>query len=197
MPAAAGTTERHRATFIGGQNGPWRVLRMEAVRGESLEPVGRIAIVDRFLSSPPFQARWILHGVTGHDRYTNHAERASLLERQPTLGRPDATRAALIPIAKSEAWWALAQDERRSVFEDRSDHIRRGLRYLPAIARRLFHGRDLGEPFDFLTWFEYAPKDAGAFEELVGLMRSSEEWRYVVREVDIRLEREDLESEQG
>src|SRR2546428_7160638 len=32
--------------------------------------------------------------------------------------------------------------------------------YLPAIARRLYHCRDLGEPFDFLTWFEYAPADA-------------------------------------
>ena len=46
-----------------------------------------------------------------------------------------------------------------------------------------------GEPFDFLTWFEYAPEDAGAFEDLVGSLRGTEEWTYVEREVDIRLAR--------
>jgi len=45
----------------------------------------------------------------------------------------------------------------------------------------------LGEPFDFLTWFEYAPADAEVFEELVGTLRETEEWTYVEREVDIRL----------
>src|SRR5437588_10839889 len=43
-----------------------------------------------------------------------------------------------------------------------------GLRYVPEIARRLYHCHDLGEPFDFLTWFEYAPTDGEVFEELVG-----------------------------
>ena len=44
---------------------------------------------------------------------------------------------------------------------------------LPRVARRLHHGRDLGEPFDFLTWCEYAPADAPGFEELVdGLLYS-------------------------
>jgi hypothetical protein len=57
------------------------------------------------------------------------------------------------------------------------------------IARRLYHGYDLDEPFDFLTWFEYAPEDAGAFEELVGSLRGTEEWTYVEREVDMRLAR--------
>ena len=64
--------------------------------------------------------------------------------------------------------------------------------YLPAIARRLHHARDLGEPFDFLTWFEYAPEHADAFEALVAELRASEEWRYVEREVDIRCARRPL-----
>ncbi len=55
------------------------------------------------------------------------------------------------PIRKSEAWWSLPQDERRANFEERSRHIATGLKYLPAVARRLLHSRDLGEPFDFLT----------------------------------------------
>jgi chlorite dismutase len=92
-------------------------------------------------------------------------------------------------LSKTLAWWNLSQDERREVLEERSHHIATGLRYLPAIARRLHHGRDLGEPFDFLTWFEYAPQDAGAFERLVALLRATEEWNYVEREVDIRLTR--------
>ena len=89
----------------------------------------------------------------------------------------------------SEAWWALAQDERRAILEERSHHIALGLAALPAVARRLHHGRDLGEPFHFLTWFEYAPADAAAFEALVAALRATEEWRYVEREVDVRLER--------
>ena len=61
--------------------------------------------------------------------------------------------------------------------------------YLPAIARKLHHCRDIGEPFDFLTWFEYAPEHADAFEQLVKTLRASLEWTYVDREVDIRLAR--------
>ena len=64
-----------------------------------------------------------------------------------------------------------------------------GLEYLPAIARRLHHSRDLFEPFDFLTWFEYAPEQSAAFEELVSRLRHTKEWDYVDREVDIRLAR--------
>jgi hypothetical protein len=63
------------------------------------------------------------------------------------------------------------------------------MEYLPAVARRLHHGRELGEPFDFLTWFEYAPEHADAFEEMVRRLRNTGEWRYVEREVDIRASR--------
>ena len=83
----------------------------------------------------------------------------------------------------------MTQDERRAIFEERSHHITLGLKYVARIARRLYHGYDLGEPFDFLTWFEYALGDAEAFEELVGKLRETEEWTYVEREVDIRLAR--------
>ncbi len=57
------------------------------------------------------------------------------------------------------------------------------------MARRLYHGRDLGEPFDLLTWFEYAPQRAPAFEELVARLRQTREWEFVEREVDLRLNR--------
>jgi hypothetical protein len=162
------------------------------VRGEGLPLAAHVAV---FEGAAPVPARgkvaWILRGATSNDRYTTKAEHEVLVARQPALGRPAATTAALIPIRKTDEWWALSQDERRALFEERSMRITTGLAYLPAVARRLHHGRDLGEPFDFLTWFEYAPADADAFEELVRRLRATEEWSYVEREVDIRLTRAD------
>jgi len=132
---------------------------------------------------------WVLRGTTSNTRYTNRSEVEALGARQEMLLRPQATRAALIPIRKTAAWWDLAQDERRAIFEEQSRHIGIGMEYLPAVARRLHHSRELGEPFDFLTWFEYAPEHASAFEEMVRRLRSTAEWRYVEREVDVRLSR--------
>jgi len=174
-------------TFAAGLSGVWRIDRIEAVIGSGLLPAARLAVFEG--SGHPGPATWVLRGVTSNTRYTQRQELDTLATRQEALGRPHATRAALIPIRKTDAWWALAQDERRAIFEDRSRHIGVGLEYLPAVARRLHHCRDLGEPFDFLTWFEYAPEDAGAFEELVRRLRQTEEWRYVDREIDIRLTR--------
>ena len=110
---------------------------------------------------------------------------------QAALGRPEATRAALIPIRKNAAWWNLAQDERRAIFEERSRHIAIGRDYLPAVARRLHHCRGLGGPFDFLTWFEYAADAEPAFDAMLVRLRETEEWCYVEREVDIRLTRDE------
>ena len=172
-------------TFVGGDPGAWRIDRVTPVIGESLPNAARLSILGGLVS--PEGAAWALRGVTGTQRYTTRAEQDALTERQSPLGRPEATQAALIPIRKNDAWWALTQDERRMIFEDRSAHIARSMPYLPAIARRLHHGRDLGEPFDFLTWFEFAPSDALAFEELLGQLRTTEEWQYVDREVDIRI----------
>ncbi len=177
-------------TFAGGATGGWRVDRVEQVRGEGLDRVPRLAVVEGSGAPIPSGARWVLQGVTSNERYATEQEREALLAVQEPLGRPSATRAALIPIKKSVNWWALAQDERRAIFEERSHHIGTGLGYVPAIARRLHHSRDLGQPFDFLTWFEYALTAADAFEELVGRLRATEEWAYVEREVDVRLIRE-------
>jgi chlorite dismutase len=127
--------------------------------------------------------------VAGHERYVTRAERDALAGLQEPLGRPAATRAALIPIRKSEAWWSLTQDERRRIFEERSHHVAIGLGHLPAVARRLHHSRDLGEAFDFLTWFEFSPEAAATFDQLVQKLRATEEWTYVEREIDMRLAR--------
>jgi hypothetical protein len=173
--------------FVGGSEGGWRVTACSPVTGAGLAAVERLRVVEG-PAPDATPARWVLSGVTSNERYVERPERTALVERQQGLGRPGATRAALIPITKSTAWWELTQDERRAVLEERSRHIAVGLDYLPAIARRLHHGRDLGAEFDFLTWFEYAPADAESFEELVGRLRETEEWSYVEREVDLRLE---------
>jgi chlorite dismutase len=171
--------------FQGGGKGQWRVASQSVIAGEALAPVDFIAID---MPAPP--PEWTLSGVVSNLRYTTAHERASLVARQAGLGRTGSRHAALIPIRKSPAWWALAQDERRAIYES-SAHTPIGLEYLPAIARRLHHSRDLGEPFDFLTWFEFAPEEEPAFDNLLARLRATEEWRYVDREIDIRLTRVD------
>jgi chlorite dismutase len=176
--------------FVGAGTGRWRVERLETIAGEPLASASHLDVIEGATSAKRrVDAVWVLRGVTSNERYVDRDEQRQLLSRQELLGRPGSTRAALIPITKSESWWQLAQDERRRIFEESSHHVATGLEYLPEVARRLHHGRDLGEPFDFLTWFEFAPERASAFEELVLRLRATEEWTYVEREIDIRLAR--------
>jgi hypothetical protein len=175
------------ATFIAGEAGAWRISQLTAVSGEGLALASRLDV--RAGISEPAGAVWSLRAVSGHVRYVEKPEKAALDPASPALGRAEATSAALIPIRKSDAWWALPQDERRAIFEERSRHIEGSMKYLPRIARRLYHARELGEAFDFLTWFEFAPEHTAAFDELLAFLRSREEWQFVEREVELRLER--------
>jgi len=167
-------------TFSAGAIGPWHIERIVAVAGEGLPPAERLAVHEEGKETLTSSTAWVLRGMTSHARYTTRAEANLLSARQEALGRAEALQAALIPIRKTETWWALAQDERREIFEEQSRHIAIGLEYLPAVARRLHHSRELGEPFDFLTWFEYASEHAQAFEELVARLRDTQEWRYAI-----------------
>ena len=179
-------------SFIGGvEPGTWRVNEMCIALGQPINDVKFIDVINGE-TTVPHNAAWCLRGITSNERYVIQDEKTQLVAKQPQVGRPEATCAALIPIRKSAAWWNLPQDERRRIFQEGSRHIDIGLRYLPAIARRLHHCRDLGdnEPFDFLTWFEYAANDITVFNKLVSSLRATEEWRYVDREIDIRLIRE-------
>lgn len=180
--------------FTAGDTGDWRITRCEAVRGDGLLAAARLAIATSDLLAPsshqpPSHQPWQLAGFASNVRYVERAEKIALTRVQAGLGRPEATSAALIPIRKSAAWWDLTQEERRDIFETQSHHIADSMTYLPAIARQLYHARDLGQPFDFLTWFEYAPEHADDFERLVAHLRQTPEWTFVEREVDIRLTR--------
>lgn len=175
-------------SFTAGDAGAWTIDQLTAVRGETLAMAARLDVVEGAAGPAPVpDAVWRLRGTTSNLRYTLRKEAAALAAVQEGLGRAQATCAALIPIRKNEAWWALAQDERRAILEEQSRHVALGMDHLPAVARRLHHCRDLGGPFDFLTWFEYAPQDASRFDDLVGALRETVEWTYVDREVDIRL----------
>lgn len=173
--------------FSFGRAGAWSVLSARVVAGPSVAGVGgRLSIADG--RTEP-DATLSIRGVVSNVRYANRAELTELRAAQEGLGRPAATIASLIPISKSDAWWALAQDERRAIFEEQSRHHSIGVRYLPEIARKLYHCRDLGENFDFLTWFEFAPAHETRFDDLLAELRASREWTYVTREIDIRLTR--------
>ena len=177
-------------TMLGGSSGPWRVTDMTAVTGTGLPPVDAIAVAEATPAEPTPPGTWRLRGTGSNHRYATRAELTVLSERQQGLGRAEAACAALIPIRKSAAWWGLAQDERLALFRAGVGHNGIGLDYLPAVARRLLHCRDLGEPFDFLTWFEFAPSQAAAFDEMLRRLRATEEWSFVEREVEIRMERQ-------
>lgn len=180
-------------TFVGGASGSWRVASSVTLAGAPPPALQALEVVSGGLRERPPGATWCLRGIRSNERYVTRTEKESLLAVQAPLGRPQATHAALIPIRKTAAWWALAQDERRRIFEENARHIEIGLRYLPAVARRLYHCRDLGadEPYDFLTWFEFAATDAPAFDTLLAALRASEEWAYVDAEVELRLVRSD------
>ena len=183
-------------SFIGGDTGSWRVAGMEAIVGESLPAARKLEIVSGAETPSDPHAAWVLRGITSNERYVVREERKQIVAKLLGLGRPEATCGALIAIRKNEDWWALTQDERLSIFKEQSHHTRIGLQYFPELARRLHHCRDLSEnePFDFLTWFEYEPAQEAAFNKLVAELRAIAEWKYVEREVDIRLVREDAYS---
>ena len=177
-----------QTTYLAGVKGSWRIDTITPVMGETLPAAERLEIAEAPVATQSAGTAWALRGLTSNIRYTTRAELDLLMHRQEGLGRPGCTRGALIPIRKTSSWWALAQDERRALLA--GSHISIGLDYLPAVARRLHHSRDLGEPFDFITWFEYRPEDSERFEDLVGRLRSTPEWSHVDREVDVRLSRD-------
>jgi hypothetical protein len=74
------------------------------------------------------------------------------------------------------------------ILEEPSHHVAPGLRALPVVARKLHHCRHLSEsgPFDFLTWFEFAPHDGAVFDEPTAALRASPESACVEREVQVK-----------
>ncbi|TAL56046.1 MAG: chlorite dismutase [Nanoarchaeota archaeon] len=191
MDKISGTQINDNLTiFCGGQSGTWKVLSLHTIIGQPLESVNRIEIVNARQFTDTTNYKWLLRGVTSNLRYTTRDEKVILDKTPSILDKPQSTYSVLIPIKKSNEWWSLTQDERRKIFEDKSHHISFSSKYLSVVARKLYHSKDIGEEFDFLTWFEFAPEHSNQFDELVNYLRGTEEWKYVTREIDIRLMRD-------
>lgn len=182
MSEPSGATPMRRQ-FYGSSDGIWRVSRQQAVIGEDIERVSHIA------QHPPAAWAWMLNGITSNLRYTTRQERHSLTAPFADVAPQPTDRAVLIPIRKTAAWWALAQDERLEIYR-RGRHTPIGLDHLPRVRRTLFHCRELGGPFDFLTWFEFDQGYDHGFQQLLDDLRACEEWAYVDREVEFWLEPE-------
>ena len=90
-------------TFVAGALGTWRIDRLATVIGDGLPAAERLTVLEGSEAPAATDAGWVLRGVTSNTRYTNRSEVDALVAGQQGLSRPQATRAALIPIRKTEA----------------------------------------------------------------------------------------------
>jgi hypothetical protein len=173
--------------YIGGTTGSWRVSTIASISGMPLPPVTHIDIAHGALDRAPAGANWVLHCIASNTRFVTREEPRRLPSDPPRMGRFSESCAALVLVRKSRGWWNLGLSEQQQMLEVPSRNIRGRLSFLPAMMRRMQYRTNVREPFDFVTWFEYAPQDASIFDDLVTAMRSSEDWHYVEREIVIKM----------
>jgi len=177
-------------SFIGGKAGEYKINTISTISGSPIALCDFVSIKKETLSdSQRTNSTWVLQGFASNLRYTTRPEKNILDEKPSVLGISENKCLAMIPIKKNSAWWLLTQDERRQILEEDSKHIEIGFKYLATINRQLYHSRDLGEVFDFITWFEFSEENEAQFNELLSKLRSTKEWTFVEREVDIRMTR--------
>jgi hypothetical protein len=172
--------------FSAGSRGPWAIDSVTAIRGQGLGSAVRLDIANASTAMLT-PALWRVRGLTSHAHYTTRAEADVLAAIERPAVRAAGTMAVMIPIRKSDGWWALAQDERRHILAETSQHVALGLAAGDAISRKLYHSRAICEEFDFVTWFEFAAEHAPVFDKLTSQLRATAEWTYVVREVEVRM----------
>jgi hypothetical protein len=181
----------------------YRVEKVVRVRGE---PGIRLAAGSSFVrveiaSRLPGRAEarklgLLMQGVPQHLEYTSRAERDDLTRRsRAPLPAGKDTLAVVIPIRKSAAWWALAQDERNAYFQKQKGHKGHtaiGAEYVDRVYRKLYHTRYAVQTrdHDFITYFEFRREHEGDFKRLLAKLRDvkqNPEWKYVDREYEIWL----------
>jgi hypothetical protein len=181
------TADRDHEAPAGGRITRYVVERVNPVRGPALEGVPSGGEMFR-IESPerPVVPDAPLTGVTTHVVYTSVAARRELAVSPAPESGPVAV---LIPITKSAAWWALAQDERQAHFDRAAGHVAIGLSHSEKIYRRLYHARHLpGAVWDFLTYFEFPRDRTEEFETLLADLRDprkNPEWIFVERETEV------------
>ncbi len=84
-------------TFVGGTAGSWRVEGMRILVGQALPTVPRLSVFEGDQTTTAEGSSWLLRGMPSYERYVHKMERSALAVQQAQLGRPEATRAALIP----------------------------------------------------------------------------------------------------
>lgn len=77
--------------FVGGDTGPWRVVKTNTIVGEPLLDVNRLNVVTNTGITIETSAGWMLHGITSNERYVSLDEKNELAAVQQGLGRPEAT----------------------------------------------------------------------------------------------------------
>jgi hypothetical protein len=167
----------------------YSIEAIDVVRGgDSLPFVPRSELVRVEAESSLFSHSQGLVGVTGHVLYTGLAARAELAAMSAKESGP---WAVLIPIRKSDAWWAMAQDERAHTFRGATrspGHHSVAAEYAARIFRRLYHARSLPDSgWDFLTYFEFPDEARPEFLELLAKLRDprlNPEWEFVEAEIE-------------
>jgi hypothetical protein len=176
----------------------YRVDKIEGIRGEagvSVKPGSTLVRVETRAKLPVTgekAARLLLQGVPQHLEYMTRAQRDKLSSR-PEFPPSKDTVAVVIPIRKSDAWWALAHDERGVHFqqtEGKKGHTAIGTSYVDRIHRKLYHTRYAVETrdHDFITYFEFNRAHTDDFKRLLAALRDTArnpEWKYVDREYEI------------
>jgi len=173
--------------YIGGTSGAWRVTSIVTHSGIALPYATHVEIANGDLGRTPAGTAWVLHGVARNTRFVTREEPRRSSGDVPQPHFFGEACAALILVQKSPAWWNLALCDQREILESPSEKARRRINILPSIMRLMQQRNEVREPFDFVTWFEYTKQDASIFDDLAGAMRSSEEWKYVDREIVIKL----------
>lgn len=119
LPAPGRTWVRFGPELPEGRRNPIRLDRYQidkvmCVKGEPIRGIEPATVLERVEDAAPFsQSAGPLIGCTQHLLYTHQQERREL----SAISAPESgPTAVLIPIRKSETWWALAQDEREQLF---------------------------------------------------------------------------------
>ena len=190
-------------TDVDGKLDRYVINEVVPIVGEAPANLAQSRNIVRIETSVPFSEESLytgdssvvqFHGVRQHLHYTSEAQRDELSKQaRPELEPSEHTTAVLIPIAKSEEWWKLPQDQRQAYFQKTEKHVGHtaiGLKYVDRVFRKLYHSRYLNAAlgYDFLTYFEFEDVYAKDFKTLLAELRDTNtnpEWAYVNREFEI------------
>lgn len=150
-----------------------------------MEATPFLDVRNEYVMQVPVDFRWLLRGISSKVRRSDLAVEKNSMLPLPQLGRERATCACFIAMKRQESWWDMNDDEKSSHAWIGEDFYKE----FPTVARQLHHCRELGEPFDFITWLEYFPEDEPKIDAMLASFRDSEEWQFVEREIDLRLVR--------